>query len=187
MSGEVALVPGRSCGKCNACCSHFFVPALDKPAGVLCQHWKKNTGCTIHASRPQACRDYFCLWRMNASLDDGWRPDLSGFILREVFDNMPPPYAIRIPAHFTNRRGLLFELHGPNASINTDRFIQTVASQIAQQVPVFLSVTRHGQMASILLNEVMSDAVASRQRSQLLGTLRDALKQLEQAVKPPRP
>lgn len=175
MQPAVHLVPGRSCGKCNACCRYYDVAALKKPAGQLCQHWKKSGGCTIYETRPDVCRNFYCVWLQNASLDDNWRPDISGFILREIRTG--------IPAHFVHRIGVVFELCGPNSSINTDRFIQAVASQIAQRVPVFLSLTRNEKAATILLNDRMERAVASQQRPALVSALTAVLADLEDEIK----
>ena len=175
MAPTVHLVPGRNCGKCNACCRYYDVAELKKPAGQLCQHWKKSSGCTIYETRPAACRDFYCVWLQNASMDDGWRPDLSGFILRETYSN--------IPAHFAVRHGVVFELCGPNSSINTDRFIQAVASQVAQRVPVFLSITREQRISTVFLNDRIEAAVASRQRPALVAALTAALADAEQGIK----
>jgi len=175
MAPTVHLVPGRNCGKCNACCKYYDVAELKKPAGQLCQHWKKSSGCTIYETRPAACRDFYCVWLQNASLDDNWRPDISGFILREIRTG--------IPSHFVNRVGVVFELSGPRSSINTDRFIQAVAGQIAQRAPVFLSLSRNGKTAHVLLNDRLEAAVAARQRPALLAALTAVVADLEAEVR----
>ena len=164
----VHLVPGRSCGECNACCAYYAIADLNKPARSLCQHWKTPGGCSIYDTRPQVCRDYYCVWLQNATLDDWWRPDRSGFILRETHSD--------IPAHYIRRVGVVFELCGPDSAIEDDRFIQAVAGQVAQRAPVFLSImdpqtgTRH-----VFLNDRMQAAVATRTREPMLRVLRDAL------------
>jgi len=77
--GAGALVPGRSCGSCTACCKVLEIKALDKPAGILCRH---NTGraCGIYRERPEACVQWHCLWRRIAALPDALRPDRSGVV-----------------------------------------------------------------------------------------------------------
>jgi len=52
------------------------LPELDKPAYCDCP--RADAGCTRYAERPQACRDYTCLWldgEFDAALD---RPDRLG-------------------------------------------------------------------------------------------------------------
>ena len=74
-----ALVPGRTCGSCTACCRILEIEALDKPAGILCRH---NTGqaCGIYLERPEACAQWHCLWRRIGALPDALRPDRSGVV-----------------------------------------------------------------------------------------------------------
>ena len=56
--------------------------ALQKPAHVWCEHVATGVGCSIHATRPGACRDFQCLWTFAAPLDDSWRPDQCRFVMR---------------------------------------------------------------------------------------------------------
>lgn len=74
-----ALVPGRSCGSCTACCRILEIKALAKPAGILCRH---NSGrdCGIYPERPEACVQWHCLWRRIAALPDALRPDRAGVV-----------------------------------------------------------------------------------------------------------
>jgi hypothetical protein len=75
------LVPGRECGTCVACCKILLVDETEfqKPANVLCPH-NTGTGCGIHATRPDICRTWFCLWRRIAGLPDHLRPDRCGVV-----------------------------------------------------------------------------------------------------------
>ncbi len=75
-----AVVEARPCGSCSACCTSLGVQSLRKPAGTPCSHLAAAGGCGIHARRPTACKEFFCLWRMGV-LDDGDRPDLAGVVL----------------------------------------------------------------------------------------------------------
>jgi hypothetical protein len=74
-----APVPGRECGECIACCRlpQIDAPELQKPAGVLCPH-NNGGGCGIYESRPEICRDWFCIWRRVGNLPDAARPDRCG-------------------------------------------------------------------------------------------------------------
>ncbi|MGH1571044.1 hypothetical protein ACRAWG_10550 [Methylobacterium sp. P31] len=59
------------------CCRVLAIPALDKPAGILCRH-NIGTGCGIYSERPEACARWYCLWRKIDALPDALRPDRSG-------------------------------------------------------------------------------------------------------------
>jgi hypothetical protein len=65
----------RSCGGCNACCKVAAVPEIDKPAGQWCEHCAIGQGCRIYAERPQACRDFYCLWKVMPDFPEELRPD----------------------------------------------------------------------------------------------------------------
>lgn len=73
--------PGRACGACTLCCKLFDVPALDKPAGQWCKHCRPGRGCGIHATRPDHCRAFHCLWMTQGWLGPEWKPDRSKMVL----------------------------------------------------------------------------------------------------------
>jgi len=71
----------RECGSCDACCVHFKIDELKKPAGVRCTNLCPS-GCAIYAIRPAPCRAFRCLWLDGRDLIPGLRrPDLEGLIL----------------------------------------------------------------------------------------------------------
>jgi len=74
-------VPGRSCGSCTLCCKVFNVPEVESPAGKWCRHCAPGTGCTIHATRPDICRRFFCGWMVSPALGPEWKPERSKVIL----------------------------------------------------------------------------------------------------------
>lgn len=74
-----ALVAGRSCGPCTACCRILEIKALAKPAGRLCRH-NNGSACTIYSERPDACARWHCLWRKIDALPDELRPDRAGVV-----------------------------------------------------------------------------------------------------------
>jgi len=78
---ENPLVPGRTCGSCMLCCTVMSVEDLNKPAGVTCSHAATGKGCTIRDQRPQACRRFFCGWRLDPNIDSLWKPNISGFVI----------------------------------------------------------------------------------------------------------
>jgi len=63
----------RECGECSLCCRLSVIPALEKPMNRWCKHAKPGHGCTIHETRPQVCRSFFCLWALG-ELPDEWFP-----------------------------------------------------------------------------------------------------------------
>ncbi len=71
----------RSCDGCTLCCKVIGVQELAKPKGVWCIQCKIATGCTIHETRPNACRAYSCRFLLDQSLDENWRPDRSGLVI----------------------------------------------------------------------------------------------------------
>src|ERR1700761_4584225 len=71
----------RSCDGCTLCCKVVGVQELAKPKGVWCSHCDIGTGCTIHETRPNACRGYTCRFLVDESLDENWRPDRSGLVI----------------------------------------------------------------------------------------------------------
>ncbi len=85
------LVESRGCGTCVACCQHLHIdePTLKKPAGQLCPN-HDGTGCTIYASRPQTCRDWFCLWRRDENLPEGGNPADCGVVFSMDRSENPP-------------------------------------------------------------------------------------------------
>lgn len=76
-----SLAEGRSCGDCTICCEtlKITVPELLKPAGVLCEHCTGG-GCSIYETRPQVCREWYCLWRRLGQMPDVLRPDRLGVV-----------------------------------------------------------------------------------------------------------
>lgn len=87
---EAGLVPGRTCGTCVACCviPRIQAPGFTKEAGVMCRHCS-GSACTIHDTRPQPCRTFFCLWRRVATMPDALRPDRTG-VMFTIEENPTP-------------------------------------------------------------------------------------------------
>jgi hypothetical protein len=91
-------VPVRSCGDCSLCCKVMRIAALDKPPGSWCKHCKPGSGCTIYPDRPQECRDFVCLYLINAELGEEWKPSQSKIVLVSEQDGN------RIVAHVDPQR-----------------------------------------------------------------------------------
>ncbi len=69
--------PDRTCGACTLCCKVYIIPSLGKPEGKWCSHCVKSGGCKIYDSRPAECREFFCLWMVDASIPMSWKPDIA--------------------------------------------------------------------------------------------------------------
>lgn len=72
---------GRDCGTCALCCKVYDVPAVGSVAGTWCRHCVPGRGCGIHATRPDHCRAFFCLWMTQDFLGPEWKPDKARFVL----------------------------------------------------------------------------------------------------------
>ncbi len=79
--GNVFETP-RACGPCTLCCKLYDIAELQKPEDSWCRHCDQGVGCTIYPGRPEACRDFQCVWTFAAPLDERWRPDQCGFVMR---------------------------------------------------------------------------------------------------------
>jgi len=69
----------RKCGGCTACCKTHAVNSISKPAGVWCNHCEIAKGCLINTQKPQACRNFKCLW-LNGFFSEQERPDKTGVV-----------------------------------------------------------------------------------------------------------
>lgn len=74
----------RTCGRCTVCCTVQELPELNKPAGTPCVHLpttlRERPRCCAYDKRPQACRDWSCLWLLGHG-EEAHRPDNSGILL----------------------------------------------------------------------------------------------------------
>lgn len=75
------LVAGRDCGSCSLCCILPDIAEFDKPANQPCRHCLPGGGCDAYQARPATCRDFYCLWRTDATLGDEWEPGVSRMIM----------------------------------------------------------------------------------------------------------
>ena len=166
------LVAGRDCGACTVCCTVLALDALNKPSGVTCSHCEK--GCLIHPNRPQACRDFYCAWRMLEIFPDDWRPDLSGVFAQLEEDGIPP--------QFEQKTGIGLMLVGPHPArtLRQRWFVDFVRTSVTNNIPLFLSLPGPAghQAARILLNDdAMRDARSDVDR--IKSVLEKALKRLQ--------
>jgi hypothetical protein len=134
----------RSCGGCNACCSELEITALEKPAGVLCSSWRTGSGCSVYATRPDACRSFRCLW-LDGMFDKRTRPDKSGLLCG--FKATTTPFAsvtfpsgggeLRAAARELSRNlGLLLAVAITAKKTPADEVLHPIVAE----VPVFLKI-----------------------------------------------
>ncbi len=94
---SVPLVPGRSCGDCSLCCKLLHVEEFNKPAGKWCVHCAPGRGgCTVHETRPQVCRSFYCSWMTSPGMGPEWRPNTCNMVMyleggRNVFGVLVDP------------------------------------------------------------------------------------------------
>jgi len=116
---------GRQCGTCVLCCKLLHVVELDKPPGEWCPwlHKKRTRGCSKYTKRPEACREFACLWLkgfFDYKLD---RPDMCGVVWSV---NEPPPGKVQMM--------LAYEIH--DGATDRGRGYDVTMSLLRQDVPV---------------------------------------------------
>ena len=146
---ESHLVANRECGECTACCVELLIDDKDfkKPAEQACVNLMEAGGCKIYQQRPSVCQEWYCAWRFMAQLDESWRPDRSGIMLR------------------SDENGIIFQpIQDPREVLIRDRAIELIGGGVAQGIPMSLSIpTKSGfRSYGLSLNEPLEEAVASR-------------------------
>lgn len=148
-NNESHLVSDRECGECTACCVDLLIDDenFKKPADQACVNLIEKGGCKIYQQRPSVCQDWYCAWRFMAQLDDTWRPDRSGILLR------------------SDENGIIFQpIRDPKVVLTTDRAIELIGGGVAQGIPMSMSIpTQKGFLSyGLSLNEPLQEAVESR-------------------------
>ncbi|GLS92083.1 hypothetical protein GCM10007916_31530 [Psychromonas marina] len=146
---ESHLVSGRECGECTACCVVLLIDdeQFKKPADQVCTNLMAAGGCKIYQQRPSVCQAWYCAWRFMAQLDESWRPDRSGILLR------------------SDENGIIFQpIRDPKTVLTTDRAIELIGGGVAQGIPMSMSIpTREGYLSyGLSLNGPLAAAVESR-------------------------
>ena len=154
MSGAAqTLVPGRECGSCTACCTHLLVhsPDFTKLQGVTCPNCERDHGCKIYATRPQACRNFVCGWRTMPMLDEHWRPDKSGVI-------------VRVGKTAAGAHEYYFVLFGSKHVLSQPKFAGIIGRLVAEGQPTYLVLPGKPEEMStkVYLNAGLNLAVARR-------------------------
>lgn len=81
MSGEAKIAAGRSCDSCTMCCKIMGIAELDKPRNQWCPNCEVGKSCKIYETRPQSCRDFNCIYLLDGSLAEHWKPSRSRMVL----------------------------------------------------------------------------------------------------------
>lgn len=146
---ESHLVSGRECGECTVCCIVLQIDdgTFKKPADQVCENLMDKGGCKIYSQRPSVCQDWHCAWRFMPQLDDSWRPDRSGILVK------------------SDENGIIFQpIRDPKVVMTNDRAIELIGGGVAQGIPMSMNIpTKQGFLSyGISLNEHLEDAVQSR-------------------------
>lgn len=75
------------CGSCTVCCRLLYLPELNKPLGVMCDHCT-GIGCGIYEERPQVCRDFRCAYHQAETVNLALRPDHCGVLFEKLTDDI---------------------------------------------------------------------------------------------------
>lgn len=161
------LVPGRSCGDCTLCCR---VPPVDTPqfqkqAGVLCSFCEESRGCSIHATRPAVCREWFCGWRRLPRLGEDWRPDRCGVLIALGADEVPiglGPY-----------QSTKFIVTDDGGWLSQPAFLSYLAGLVHARAAVYLAAPGPPAHHAVktLLNDALAGAVARSDGSAMAAIL----------------
>ncbi len=71
----------RECGTCTLCCKVMGIVELEKPRSVWCDHAMPGRGCAIYAQRPHSCSVFSCLWLLDETLGEEWKPEKSKLVI----------------------------------------------------------------------------------------------------------
>jgi hypothetical protein len=82
-----AVINGRTCDTCTACCFTHAVTAIGKPGSEWCPHCKIGSGCRIYPDRPEQCHDFSCLW-LQGWANEQDRPDRLKVVLGGIAVNV---------------------------------------------------------------------------------------------------
>jgi len=183
---EPAILSGRQCGACTACCKALPISteAFNKTANVLCTHCNEGQGCRIYQSRPGFCRSFYCDWRLNPQIPATWRPDKSGIFIQRIARE----HIEEIGENYNTAHGVLLVLLRPDA-IDRPALIDAIADYVSRRVPIFLSIPGPAGYlpAQVFLNEVMENAVAGRDLNAMTILVRQALEALKREEFEPVP
>lgn len=172
---QISLVLDRTCGTCTACCSVLPVRAagFTKMPSTTCALCIPGRGCKIYDARPDACQTYYCVWRQSSVLDDEWRPDRSGVLITDEYEDVPEGYALA--------SGVRFIVFGDHAAVRRPQFAHVIYHLVSTRTPVFLSIPGPPgcHAAKLFLNLALDAAVKANSLEQVSAILEQGIAKLK--------
>ena len=131
----------RQCGECTLCCELMNIKAYDSPMYEPCKHCDVGSGCSIHKTRDEMCRNFQCGWLMGEMHDED-RPDRAGFLIEHLPD---VPVILAITAQGRNDL-----VHRKTAALRKQYVDKGIAVVVARDVllPVKMTSDEAGQYIS---------------------------------------
>ncbi len=158
-----------------ACCIVLpvYASGFTKAPSTRCLLCLPGGGCKIYVARPDACQDYYCVWRQSSLLDDNWRPDRSGVLVTDEYEDVPPGYALA--------SGVRFIVFGDHAAVRRPEFARVMVHLVTTRMPVFLSIPGPPgcHAAKIFLNRALEDVVKAGALDQVSAILEQGIAKLK--------
>src|SRR5690349_6980573 len=73
--------PAAAAAPAFICCKVYSIRELNKRAGRRCVHVEHGRGCKIYEDRPDTCRAFYCMWRVDRTLGPEWKPETVRFVV----------------------------------------------------------------------------------------------------------
>ena len=83
-----SIAPGRDCGTCTMCCKIMRVPEIEKPMDKWCPHCVIGKGCGIYEERPTSCREFLCVYLLDGTMGEHWKPSHSRMVLSNQVESV---------------------------------------------------------------------------------------------------
>ena len=68
----------NKCFDCNMCCKLPEIPSISKKSFSWCKDCNIGVGCKIYESRPQKCKDFYCMYYAG---ETDLKPNKCGFFI----------------------------------------------------------------------------------------------------------
>jgi hypothetical protein len=68
-----------------------------------CPHAKPGHGCVIYPRRPEACREFHCMWLINEKFPDYWYPKTAKIVINTMNENGVSYVAFVVDPAYPNR------------------------------------------------------------------------------------
>jgi hypothetical protein len=94
MKTQLPMVVKKECGTCTKCCEGWLsadIKGHKMYPGKPCFFIEMGKGCKIYKDRPKdPCKDFLCGWRFIDDMPNKFRPEISGVIMQDKFNNGNP-------------------------------------------------------------------------------------------------